>query len=760
MGKHGKRGGGRGRGGRRGGPATRGRPNGTGDWKTTDVADLKNASFEEYYKTQGIVPEAEWDQFLTALKTELPTTFRVTGSRAHADTINNLIKDVYVPTMHEVELDGVTYDAPKPIVWYPEELAWEIAAPKRVVRKNEAFKKFQKFLVGETDVGNLSRQEAVSMIPPLLMDVEPHHCCLDMCAAPGSKTAQIIEALNPYHTESTGLLIANDADYKRTHMLVHQTARMPSKGLLVTNCDASMFPNISLANNETLKFDRILADVPCSGDGTMRKNMEIWKKWLPSDGNSLHIVQLRILHRAMNMLKPGGRLVYSTCSFNPSENEAVVAAALNAHPGEFSIVDVSDKLPGLKRRPGITSWKVGTNGPDGTVYHESYEAYKVARDETPNEEEKGKKKELASTLWAPDNATELGLERSLRLLPHDQNTGGFFVCVLEKAAAPVAPSVPKVDIDALPEMGDVEATDEKESVSLKRALSPSVESAEGTEPQAKKARAPGQAPKKKERPDLAFREDPFSFVDPAHDEVAIIVDWFGLNNEFPRNNLLVRNADGSPHRTIYIASDLVKAIVENNDYTRLRMISAGIKAFIRQDSQARMDIPCKWRVSGDGIDEVLQYVPDDRVVQATVAELYTFLENMYPPIDTFTPPFKTHLEAAQLGNMLVRFAAGEDATSGGKLALPLDMPVWKARQSMSLLIDKREKSVLSNRVFGRDICNPVPFIKGSNVSTEASSTVASGTATPATENEEAAVNAPALESKLKHEITGAEEIKE
>lgn len=71
---------------------------------------------------------------------------------SHADTINNLIKDVYVPTMQDVELDGVKYDAPKPIPWYPDNLAWEVAAPKRVVRKQEAFKKFQKFLVGETDV--------------------------------------------------------------------------------------------------------------------------------------------------------------------------------------------------------------------------------------------------------------------------------------------------------------------------------------------------------------------------------------------------------------------------------------------------------------------------------------------------------------------------------------------------------------------------------------------------------------------------------
>lgn len=74
-----------------------------------------------------------------------------------------------------VEFDGIKYDPPKPLPWYPNGLGWEVAAPKRVIRKQPAFKTFQRFLVGETEVGNLSRQEAVSMIPPLLMDVEPHH---------------------------------------------------------------------------------------------------------------------------------------------------------------------------------------------------------------------------------------------------------------------------------------------------------------------------------------------------------------------------------------------------------------------------------------------------------------------------------------------------------------------------------------------------------------------------------------------------------
>lgn len=705
--------------------------------------------------------------------------------------INNQIKELYVPTMQNVELDGVTYDPPKPIPWYPEQLAWEIAAPKRVVRKSEPFKQFQRFLVGETEVGNLSRQEAVSMIPPLLMDVEPHHVCLDMCAAPGSKTAQIIEALNPHHTESTGMLIANDADYKRTHMLVHQTGRMPSKGLIVVNNDATQFPNISLGPGAgTLKYDRILADVPCSGDGTMRKNLEIWKKWAPYDGNSLHTVQLRILERAMNMLKPGGRLVYSTCSFNPAENEAVVAAALNSHAGEFEIVDVSDKLPELKRRPGISEWKVATRDRDEKVkWHESHDAYEAYRAESGSERDN--KSPLPSTCWAPANAGELHLERALRLLPHDQNTGGFFVCVLQKkgtsepTVVPASSLVkreekskfeePKVaeTVEAQPQaeptadaaaaasttepMAEDKPSGSDAAVPAKRERSPS---AEDTAEAAKKLKsdAPQEPQDKAAKRDLAWREDPFGFVDPNHPELITVKEWFGMLPDFPAENLLVRNEYGNPLRTIYIVNDLVKAVILNNDYTRLRMISAGVKAFIRQDSQSRSDIQCKWRVSSDGILGVVRYVPETKIVKAGIAELRTFLEEMYPPVAKFEGDFREVCEKAEFGNMLVLFQAGEGA--GGKLNLPLYLPCWKARSSMSLLIDKREKSVLSNRVFGEDICKPAPppksreekeaeaakaakeaEEKGMPVPTPLETPANSAEATPAPMDEEAAMNA-------------------
>ena len=216
-------------------------------------------------------------------------------------------------------------------------------------------------MVVETEVGNISRQEAVSMIPPLLLDVKPHHYVLDMCAAPGSKTAQLIEALHAEDEKKlpTGFVLANDSDYKRSHMLVHQVKRLNSPNFLVVNHDATLFPRIRLNNSsQDLKFDRILCDVPCSGDATMRKNLNVWKDFRVGNALGLHNVQELILNRGLQLLKKGGRLVYSTCSLSPIENEAIVASALRKWGDQIRLVNVDNELPGLKRRAGVSDWKV------------------------------------------------------------------------------------------------------------------------------------------------------------------------------------------------------------------------------------------------------------------------------------------------------------------------------------------------------------------------------------------------------------------
>ncbi|CAG8640670.1 1458_t:CDS:2, partial [Scutellospora calospora] len=121
----------------------------------------ENEALERFYKAQNIIPETEWERFMEVNKTTLPTSFRITGSRR-----------------------------------YPDELGWQHSASRNVIKKSLVFQNFHKWLVAETEVGNISRQEAVSMIPPLLLDVKPGHWVLDMCAAPGSKTVQIIEAMH------------------------------------------------------------------------------------------------------------------------------------------------------------------------------------------------------------------------------------------------------------------------------------------------------------------------------------------------------------------------------------------------------------------------------------------------------------------------------------------------------------------------------------------------------------------------------------
>ena len=103
--------------------------------------------------------------------------------------------------------------------------------------------------------------------------------------------------------------------------------------------------------------------MPCSGDGTLRKNPLIWKRWVAASGNMLHSLQLEIACKAVRLLEVGGRLVYSTCSLNPIENEAVVARLLCTFgAGCLRLLDVSEELPALKRRRGIDGWGVWHRG--------------------------------------------------------------------------------------------------------------------------------------------------------------------------------------------------------------------------------------------------------------------------------------------------------------------------------------------------------------------------------------------------------------
>lgn len=146
------------------------------------------------------------------------------------------------------------------------------------------------------------------MVPPLFLNVQPDHHVLDMCAAPGSKTFQILEMI--HQSKEQGLLpralvIANDFKVQRCDLLIHNTKRMCTANLIVTNHEAQNFPSCSLAMDhgkpQGLEFDRVLCDVPCSGDGTIRKGHDMWRKWNSSTGNEIHLLQVNIAMRGKDL---------------------------------------------------------------------------------------------------------------------------------------------------------------------------------------------------------------------------------------------------------------------------------------------------------------------------------------------------------------------------------------------------------------------------------------------------------------------------
>jgi len=292
---------------------------------------LENARFEAFYKAMNFLKDDEdFDSFMKTLRDPLPACFRINSEYIFG---NELKRELHSFVGREVTVDikgeSKLIKAVEQLVWYPEErgCAYKLGTDKRAIRKCDQLSGLHQWLIKNTDNGNITRQEAVSMVPPLALDVHPHHLVLDMCAAPGSKTTQLLEIINKSrhaNDEHKGLVVANDSDTDRAYMLVHQCRRINSAQLMICTHKGQLFPRVS-KDNQSGYFDRVLADVPCSGDGTLRKNPMIWQSWSCSNSAALHNLQLIIARRAVQLTKDDGLMVYSTCSMCPYEDEAVVA---------------------------------------------------------------------------------------------------------------------------------------------------------------------------------------------------------------------------------------------------------------------------------------------------------------------------------------------------------------------------------------------------------------------------------------------------
>lgn len=164
-------------------------------------------------------------------------------------------------------------------------------------------------------------QEPSAMVPVCALDPKPGDRVLDLCAAPGGKSTQIASMLN-----NKGLLFANEINKSRCNTLISNLERMGVKNAIVF----SKKP-VDLCNDYCDYFDRVLVDAPCSGEGMFRKNSDAMLNWSIENTKGCSFRQKEILEVAAKTVKPGGTLVYSTCTFSTVENEEVIKWFLDKH---------------------------------------------------------------------------------------------------------------------------------------------------------------------------------------------------------------------------------------------------------------------------------------------------------------------------------------------------------------------------------------------------------------------------------------------
>ncbi|MFW5846734.1 MAG: NOL1/NOP2/sun family putative RNA methylase [Nanoarchaeota archaeon] len=229
-------------------------------------------------------------------------------------------------------------------------------------------------------------QELASTLPviSLNLDSEKQELILDLAAAPGSKTTQIASEM-----ENSGTIIANEVSLGRLKILASNLERCGVTNTIITRKDGPAFCKRILKYNPEIKFDKILIDAPCSGEGTLRSSQQTYRMWNPKTIKQLSKLQKIMLSNALNILKEKGEIIYSTCTHAPEENEEIINSILENEDFKGKIKIEKLNLPKeLFIRQGITKWK----------------------DKTYSEE----------------------IKKTARIYPHDNDTEGFFIAKLKK----------------------------------------------------------------------------------------------------------------------------------------------------------------------------------------------------------------------------------------------------------------------------------------------------------------------------------------
>ena len=309
----------------------------------TTLSRVFPKEFVERYSQ--FIPDS--DAFLDAMQRPLKRTFRVNTLKATRERVLDLLADL----------------RPEPLPWY--DLGFSLDAGEGLGKRIEHF------------IGLIYVQEAASMAPPLVLDPQPGERVLDMAAAPGSKTTEMSAMM-----QNTGIIIANDPSPTRVRGLLGNVDRAGCLNVAVCRMDG---PSLGRAVAGTC--DKVLVDAPCSSEGTIRKSPQALAHWSVAALERFPSIQKRLILAGYHALRPGGQMVYSTCTVAPEENEAVVTHLLQRQP-EAEVCEVN--LPGLVMRPGPVEWE---------------------RERFPD-----------------------AVQRCRRILPQDNDTEPFFVALIRRPA--------------------------------------------------------------------------------------------------------------------------------------------------------------------------------------------------------------------------------------------------------------------------------------------------------------------------------------
>lgn len=253
----------------------------------------------------------EFDAFLAALQRPLPMEIRVNTLKAEPHAVRR-----------RLEAHGAVV---RPVPWYDAAFVVE--------RLESTGTTLDYFL------GHYHPQGSTSMLPPLALAPGPEDVVLDLCAAPGSKSSQLAQLMG-----NRGLLIANDVGPRRVKALAANLERLGVTNAIVTVYRGQNFPS-------RLRFTRVLVDAPCTGEGTYRAIAGRYRGATAETIQRMGRQQKLLLLRAFDLLEPGGTLVYSTCTYAPEENEAVIDHLLRERPAVVIPLD----LP-CPHAPGVTAW--------------------------------------------------------------------------------------------------------------------------------------------------------------------------------------------------------------------------------------------------------------------------------------------------------------------------------------------------------------------------------------------------------------------